>query len=120
MDSTTNPDLPTLSKRSVILDEEHFHTFHLQYREHSGTFANSKYEELSYHKTHKLCDPLLVSLLKMQLHYSQTTRTGSLSFFKADLSCVNAVRWVKERKGGSYERYHGHQKVEKTHHGDWN
>ena len=30
----------------LILNEEHF-TFHLQYK-HSGTFANSKYEELSY------------------------------------------------------------------------
>ena len=28
------------------LNEEHF-TFHLQYK-HSGTFANRKYEELSY------------------------------------------------------------------------
>ena len=39
---------------------------------------------------------------------------------------MNAVRWVKERKGrgggvgrvSSYERYHGHEKVEITHHGD--
>ena len=30
------------------LNEEHF-TFHLQYK-HSGTFANGKYEELSYPK----------------------------------------------------------------------
>ena len=30
----------------LILNEEHF-TFHLQYK-HSGTFANRKYEELSY------------------------------------------------------------------------
>ena len=30
------------------LNEEHF-TFHLQYK-HSGTFANRKYEELSYPK----------------------------------------------------------------------
>ena len=32
----------------LILNEEHF-TFHLQYK-HSGTFANRKYEELSYPK----------------------------------------------------------------------
>ena len=38
---------------------------------------------------------------------------------------MNAVRWVKERKGrggvgrvSSYERYHGHEKVEIPHHGD--
>ena len=33
---------------SFKLNEEHF-TFHLQYK-HSGTFANRKYEELSYPK----------------------------------------------------------------------
>ena len=32
-------------------------TFHLQYK-HSGTFANRKYEELSYPKIKKLCDPI--------------------------------------------------------------
>ena len=31
-------------------------TFHLQYK-HSGTFANRKYEELSYPKIKKMCDP---------------------------------------------------------------
>ena len=39
------------------LSEEHF-TFHLQYK-HSGTFANHKYEELSYSK---MCDPILVTI----------------------------------------------------------
>ena len=34
------------------LNEEHF-TFHLQYK-HSGTFANRKYEELSYPKNPKM------------------------------------------------------------------
>ena len=32
-------------------------SFHLQYK-HSGTFANRKYEELSYPKIKKMCDPL--------------------------------------------------------------
>ena len=41
------------------LNEKHF-TFHLQYK-HSGTFANRKYEELSYPKNKKMCDPILVT-----------------------------------------------------------
>ena len=40
------------------LNEEHF-TFLLQYK-HSDTFANRKYEELSYLKNPKMCDPILV------------------------------------------------------------
>ena len=40
-----------------ILIEEHF-TFHPQYK-HSGTFANRKYEEFSYPKNQKMCDPIL-------------------------------------------------------------
>ena len=43
----------------LILNEEHF-DFHLQYK-HSGTFANHKYEELSYPKNQKMCDPILVN-----------------------------------------------------------
>ena len=50
----------------LTLREEHF-TFHLQYK-HSGTSANRKYEELSYPKTQKICDPILVTLLKMPTH----------------------------------------------------
>ena len=37
------------------LNEEHF-TFHLQYK-HSGTFANRKYEELSYPQKSKNVRP---------------------------------------------------------------
>ena len=51
---------------------EHF-TFHLQYK-YSGTFANSKYEELSYPENPKMCDPILVILLKMWPHYSHSSR----------------------------------------------
>ena len=57
--------------RPSILNEEHF-TFHLQYK-HSGTFANCKYEELS-EKNQKMCDPILVTLLKMPPHESQSSR----------------------------------------------
>ena len=35
--------------------------FYLQYK-HSGLFANRKYEELSYPKNPKMCDPILVAL----------------------------------------------------------
>ena len=53
------------------MNEEHF-TFHLQYK-HSGMFANRKYEELSYPQKCKKCDPIQVTLLKMQPHYSQSS-----------------------------------------------
>ena len=57
------------------LNEEHF-TFHLQYK-YPGTFANRKYEQLSYPKNPKMCDPILVTLLKMQPHYSQSSRENA-------------------------------------------
>ena len=57
------------------LNEEHF-TFHLQYK-YSGMFANRKYEDLSYPKNPKMCDPILVTLLKMQPHYSQSSRENA-------------------------------------------
>ena len=53
------------------LNEELF-SFHLQYK-HSGTFANRKYEKLSYPKNPKMCDPIVVPLLKMRPHYSQSS-----------------------------------------------
>ena len=58
-----------------ILNEEHF-TFHPQYK-HSGTFANRKYEEFSYPKNQKMCDPILVTQLKMRSHYSQNSRENA-------------------------------------------
>ena len=44
---------------------------------YSGTFANRKYEELSHHKRPKMCDPILVTLLKMWPHYSQSSRENA-------------------------------------------
>ena len=58
------------------VNEEHF-TFHLQCR-HSGKFANREYEELSYPKNPKMCDPILVALWKMQPHYSQSSRENAI------------------------------------------
>ena len=60
------------------LNEEHF-TFHLPYK-HSGTSANCKIsEELHTPKTTtpRMCDPLLVALLKMQPHSSRENVTPS-------------------------------------------
>ena len=37
-------------------------------------FLTIKYEELSYPKNPKMCDPILVTLLKMRAHYSQSSR----------------------------------------------
>ena len=58
----------------LILNEEHF-TFHIPFK-HSGTLANRKYEELSHPKNHKKCDPIL-TLLKMRLNYSQSSRENA-------------------------------------------
>ena len=43
--------------------------FHQQYQ-HSGTFANRKYEELSYLKKSENVWSILVTLLKILPHYS--------------------------------------------------
>ena len=40
---------------------------------HSGKFALRKYEEPSYPKNQKMCDPILVTVLKMRPHYSQSS-----------------------------------------------
>ena len=60
---------------SFKFNEEHF-TFHLKYK-HRGTFADRKYEELSYPKNPKMCDPILVTLMKMQSPYSQSSRENA-------------------------------------------
>ena len=39
-----------------------------------SALANRKCEELSYPKNQKMCDHILVPLLKMQPHYSQASR----------------------------------------------
>ena len=59
----------------LILNEEHF-PFHLQYK-HSGMFC--KYKELSYPKNQKMCNPILVTLLKLLPHYSQPSPENSTS-----------------------------------------
>ena len=40
-------------------------------------FAHRKYEELSYLKNRKMCDPILVTLLKMRPYYSQSSRENA-------------------------------------------
>ena len=59
------------------LKEKRF-TFHMQYI-HSGTFANRTYLELSCPQNHKMCDPILTTVLKMQPHYSQSSRENASS-----------------------------------------
>ena len=53
---------------------------------HTGTFANRKQigscrklGELSYPKNLKMRDPILVTLLKMQPHYCQSSRENATS-----------------------------------------
>ena len=54
----------------LTLNEEQF-TFHLQYK-HSMVhlLLNRQCEELSYPQNLKMCDPILVTPLKTQPHYS--------------------------------------------------
>ena len=40
-------------------------------------FANCKCEELSYPKNQKIYEPILVTLLKMQPHYSQSSHENA-------------------------------------------
>ena len=49
---------------------------HLQYK-HSGAFANHKCEELSYAKNQKMCNTILVTLLKKRPHFSQSSHKNS-------------------------------------------
>ena len=55
-------------------------TLHLEYK-HSGTFVNCKYEELSYPKNPKMCDPVLVTLVTIEnatpLSISQSSRENA-------------------------------------------
>ena len=50
----------------LILNEEHFFSPTVQ-TFWSGAFANRKYEELSYPRNQKLCDPILVTVLNATL-----------------------------------------------------
>ena len=59
----------------LMLNEERF-TFHLQYKL-SGTFANHKCEELSYPPKKEMCDPIVVTLLKMRPHYKRSSRENA-------------------------------------------
>ena len=67
-----NPNFVTFFLFIYLISSEEHSTFHQQYK-HSGTFANHKYKELSYPKNQKMCDPILVILLKMRPHYSQSS-----------------------------------------------
>ena len=49
---------------------------YLQYK-HSGSFANHKCEELSYAKNQRMCNPILVTLLKQRPHYIQSSHKNA-------------------------------------------
>ena len=71
------------------LNEEHL-TFHLEYK-HSGTFANRIYEELSYSKNPRKCDPILVTLLKMRPHYESSRENATPSSSTSPLAPYKEV-----------------------------
>ena len=51
-----------------------------------------KYEELSYPKNPKMCDPILVTLLKMRPNYSQSSRENATpSCRTSPLACYKEV-----------------------------
>ena len=59
----------------LVLNKEHF-TFHLQYK-NSGKFANHKDEKLSYPQNQKMCEPILLTVLKMESHDSHSSRENA-------------------------------------------
>ena len=61
------------------LNEEHF-TFHLQYK-HSGTFANRKYEELSYPPKSENARPHSSNSLK---NATPSSGTSPLAYYKEE------------------------------------
>ena len=56
-------------------DEEHFN-FHLQDEHYSRTFANRKYEELSYPRKSEMCDPILITI-ENATRFSQSSRENA-------------------------------------------
>ena len=58
----------------LLLNKQHL-PFHLRYK--YGAFANRKYEDLSYSKNQKKCDPILVTLLKMPPHDCPSSRENA-------------------------------------------
>ena len=59
---------------------------------HSGTFAYHKYKELSYPKNPRMCDFILVTLLKMRPHYSQSGRENAIpSIGTSPLASYNEI-----------------------------
>ena len=83
---------------------------HLQYK-HSGPFGNHKCEELSYAKNQKMCNPILVTLLKKWPHYSQSSHknvtlssgTSSLAPYKEVLPpppqhlCISCLKTASRK-----------------------
>ena len=60
--------------------------------------ANHRYEELSYPKNQKMCNPIPVSLLKMQPHDSQSSHENA-----SPSSCTSSLASYKEVPPGGGE-----------------
>ena len=85
------------------LNEEHF-AFHLHYK-HFGTFANRKCEDVSYPQNPKMCDPILVTLLKMWPHYSQSScENGTPSNGRCTLASYSMYKKVPPPGGGGVNK----------------
>ena len=89
------------------LNEEHF-AFHLHYK-HFGTFANRKCEDVSYPQNRKMCDPILVTLLKMLPRYSQSScENGTPSNGRCTLASYSMYKKVPPPGGGGGLTKQGH------------
>ena len=91
------------------LNEEHF-TCHLPYK-HSGTFANHKYEERVSltPKNKKICNPVLVTLLKMRPHYSHFTRENAAP--SSGTSPLASYKEVAPRPPGCHATWAKHTRI---------
>ena len=87
------------------MNEEHF-AFHLQYK-HRGTFANRKYEELSYPKNPNSSNSIETQL-KRQPHYSQTSRENATPSSTSPLDTYIHTSFIIFPYKKMTETRHGH------------
>ena len=79
-------------------DEEHFN-FHLQDEHYSRTFANRKYEELSYPRKSEMCDPILVNpVVKMRPLLASYKEVPPGIIFSTKEKCLDDLTKCSSRK----------------------